>query len=162
MFIGEAFDKLKSFVTIDSDLDLEGHKTITGLATIEEMISSDNIATSDEHNSLKKALQEALRLTDKEILNRMTFSQQLNVDEVKAGRINNIDARLLVVNGGKQSQVVKGWKKFRGDLEITGDTRVGMINGIDMDELERNILKKDGDQNVEGKHSIQFVTADGG
>lgn len=92
----------------------------------------------------------------------MSFFQHINVDDVFARRINNIDARLLVVNGAKQTQVVEGWKKFKGDLEITGNTEVLKINSIDMNEMERNVMKRNGDQFIKGKHYVKFVAADSG
>lgn len=176
---------MKTFVTIESNLLLVGDKRITGDVVAEEIIRADNIivasgegapmsmasnvsaATGEEHrqwqlNSLRRVESEALRLTDVEIPNRMSFFQHLNVDDVFARKINNIDTRLLVVNGAKQTQVVQGWKKFRGDLEITGSTKVARINGIDMEEMERNVMKRGGDQVIEGKHHVKFVAADGG
>lgn len=153
---------MKPFVTIDSNLELEGDKRITGDVIVQEIIRADNVVSSERLNSLRRVHAEALRLTDLEIPNRLSFLQHLNVDDVFARRINNIDARLLVVNGAKQKQIVRGWKKFRGDLEITGNTEVVKINGIDMEELESNVLKKSGDQIVEGKHHVKFVAADGG
>lgn len=153
---------MKSFVTIDSNLELEGDKRITGDVMVEEIIRTDNVVSLEQLSSLRRVQSEALRLTDVEIPNRMGFFQHLNVDDVFVQRINNIDARLLVVNGAKQRQIVRGWKKFRGDLEITGDTKVDKINGIDMEELEKNVLKKDGDQVIEGKHYVKFVAVEGG
>lgn len=153
---------MKPFVTIDSNLEVEGDKRITGDVIVEEIIRTDNIVSAERLNSLRRVRSEALRLTDVEIPNRMGFFQHLNVDDVFARRINNIDARLLVVNGAKQTQIVRGWKKFRGDLEITGKTEVERVNDIEMEELEENVLRKDGDQVIEGKHYVKFVAAEGG
>lgn len=153
---------MKTFLTIDTNLELEGNKRITGDVIVEEIIRTDNIVSSERLNSLERVHSEALRLTDVEISNRMSFFQHLNVDDVFARRINNIDARLLVVNGAKQTQNVRGWKKFRGDLEITGNTNVENINRIDMEKLERNVLKRNGDQIIEGKHHVKFVAAERG
>lgn len=155
-------DKIKPFVTIDSNLELEDDKRIIGDLIVEEIIRTDNIVSSERLNSLRRVQNEGLRLTDVEIPDRMSFSQHLNVDDVFARRINNIDARLLVVNGAKQTQNVRGWKKFRGDLEISGNTEVGEINSIDMIEMEKNALRRDGDQIIQGKHYVKFVAAEGG
>lgn len=161
-FSGKAFDKMNPVVMIESNLTVVGDRRITGDVTVEEIIRADNIVSSERLNSLRRVRGEALRLTDVEIPDAMSFFQHLNVDDVFARRINNIDARLLVVNGAKQTQVIRAWKKFRGDLEITGNTEVVRINGIDMVEMESNTMKIDGDQVVKGKHYVKFVSAEGG
>ncbi|KAJ8909611.1 hypothetical protein NQ315_003563 [Exocentrus adspersus] len=51
---------------------------------------------------------------------------------------------------------------FQGDLEITGDTSVFTINDIDMDKLEKNVLRQDGDQVISGKHYVKMVVAEKG
>ncbi|KAJ8942440.1 hypothetical protein NQ314_010069, partial [Rhamnusium bicolor] len=152
-------DTMNPVVTIGSNLDLNGDIRITGDVIVEETIKSNDTVTSNR-NSLHRLQQQGLKLTEPKIPIHLNFSQHIIVSELFADKINNIDPRSWVVNGAKQTQIIQGWKQFLGDLEITGDTSVFKINDIDMAELETNVLRKNGDQVISGKHYVKIVGAE--
>ncbi|KAG5875471.1 hypothetical protein JTB14_016238 [Gonioctena quinquepunctata] len=119
---GKAFDNMNPVVRVNSDLERDGDLRITGDVVVEEMITSGNVVTVDGRNSLLRVEESGLELDKADIPIHLAFSQHINVEELFADRINNIDPASWLVNGAKQTQIVKGWKQFDGDLEITGDT----------------------------------------
>ncbi|XP_074037516.1 closca [Leptinotarsa decemlineata] len=157
---GKPFDSMNPIVRVDSSLEKDEDVRITGDVIVEEVIILGDIVTADGKNSLLRLQKSGFKLNETVIPMRMRFSQHINVHELSADKINNIDPATWVVNGAKQIQIIPGWKQFVGDLEITGDTRVLRINDIDMTELETNVLKKEGDQVIRGKHYVKFVAVE--
>lgn len=74
--------------------------------------------------------------------------------------INNLNPNEWLVTGGKEAQTMRYEKYFPGDLEITGDIEVHNMNNVDMGELQTNVLRKDGDQTISGKHNIKYVATE--
>ncbi|XP_018568702.1 uncharacterized protein LOC108908983 [Anoplophora glabripennis] len=157
----KVFDTMNPRVTVDASLDLNDDIRITGEVIAGGTVKTNDVVAADGAGALR-VLQQGLKLTDTEIPIHLNFAQHINVEGVFAERINNIDPSSWVVNGVKQAQIIRGWKQFPGYLEITGDTEVFRVNGIDMVGLEKNALRLDGDQVVSGRHYVERVVAEKG
>lgn len=155
-------DTMNPRVTIDEDIDLHGDVRITGGVTAEEIVKSNDVVAFGGAGALRRVQLMGLKLTDAEIPAHLDFSEGVNAEGVFAERINSVDTDSWVVNGGNRTQIVRGSKLFQGDLEITGDTEVLMMNDVDLVGLERNVLKLNGDQVISGRHYVEMVVTEKG
>ncbi|CAG9820000.1 unnamed protein product [Phaedon cochleariae] len=157
---GKAFETMSPLVKVDQDVEINGDVRITGNAVSEGTIRLKNIITNDKKKSLENLLENGVKLNSDIMPTHLVFSQHINVDDLSTDTINSIDPRSWLVNGAKQIQIVHAPKQFNGDLEIEGDTTCRRINDIDMEELEGNVLRKDGDQIISGKHYVKYVATE--
>lgn len=65
----------------------------------------------------------------------------------------------LVVTGKTERQVITGWKEFVNDVHVTGNSRLSIVNGIDVEHLNNNVLKTSGQQTVAAAHSFKNIVA---
>lgn len=83
----------------------------------------------------------------------------LQVQDIFADRINNVEVSSFVVTNTNESQVITGWKQFVNDVHVTGNTRLSIINGIDVENLSTNVLRTSGLQTIAGAHSFKHIVA---
>ncbi|CAG9856325.1 unnamed protein product [Phyllotreta striolata] len=158
--IGKDFERMDPLKRIEKDITVDKNVEITGDTVVETLLKSTDITASGtiEH-SFNRLIQNGLKLNNKNINLPVVFLDHLNVDELTANVINGVNPENLVVTGAKHTQVIRGWKTFNGDLEITGDTDVTRINNINTVEFEKNVLKTEGEQVITGTHEIDNVIA---
>lgn len=156
------FQTRNPVVHIEDELTIEEDVHIVGDVEIENQIVADNYLSVDQNYNVERVQKFGLSLKATEIKNSLKFQQQLNVDEIFVEQINDVKVNNWIVNGDNQTQIITGAKKIIGDLEITGDTNVFMVNNINVAELEANLLTRTGDQRIFGKHFVNSVAAETG
>lgn len=83
----------------------------------------------------------------------------LQVQDIFADKINDVEVSSLVVTNANEAQVITGWKQFVNDVHVTGNTRLSIINGIDVEHLGNNVMKTSGQQTIAGAHSFKKIIA---
>lgn len=80
----------------------------------------------------------------------LTFTQPLDLEDVIADRVNSLNPQNWMLATSNSSQIVTGQKTFVGDLLVKGDVNAIRINDVDVHALEKEILRIEGDQEIEG------------
>lgn len=89
------------------------------------------------------------------------FIQPIRVKHVRTASINNENPNNFVKSNVNDIQTIFGKKIFRGDLHsVDGYIEAEQINSINVDELDKNILKPFGDQVIAGKIHFKRIVAD--
>ncbi|XP_017775972.1 PREDICTED: uncharacterized protein LOC108562216 isoform X2 [Nicrophorus vespilloides] len=153
----EQLDRINPVTKFRENIVVSGNYTLEGDVTVENLLQTTDLKPTNSRYSLGSLQQFGLRVADTQIPIHLVFKQQLNVLDVSADRINGIETQAWVVNGGNDTQRIKGWKIFEGDLVIVGDTSLLNVNGIHLHSFDQNVLKIDGDQVITGKHHIASI-----
>lgn len=104
----------------------------------------------------KNLLIDGLRLNAPVIEQIFEFVQPITVGNLISNSVNNVDVSKLIRTG--EQQRVYGVKSFTGDLHVTnGYCEALTINDIQLSMLNETVLKKSGDQRIDGKINFNAV-----
>ncbi|XP_055917893.1 uncharacterized protein LOC129950099 [Eupeodes corollae] len=154
-----SLDFWSPFKTIHEPLNLTGDFTITGDVTIKNLLSAKNIVGSSGEFDVKKALEQGLRSSGSLTGLKLNFKQPIQANNSMVSFINGFDLQQLVPTGFDEVQIIEGRKIFNGDIKISeGFAEVKVLNGIEIDNFEKRLLTKDGQQNITGNLKFKKLT----
>ncbi|CAH1984441.1 unnamed protein product [Acanthoscelides obtectus] len=157
--IGKQFESFDPLVLVYSDVDVEEDVVVIGNVTVENLIKSKDMTPSGSNVSIARLTRLGLPLNSTEIEMHLSLRQHINVKDIDVDSVNSLSIRSLVVSGTNEPQIITGRKIFKGELEINGQSKVAIINGIDVVELENNVLLKEGNQIIQGRHWVEGISA---
>ncbi|XP_050067709.1 uncharacterized protein LOC126556488 [Anopheles maculipalpis] len=155
---GESLSKMNPIMTIGDDLVLNGDYTIYGNVTFNGPLWAHNILSPGGLHHLHRLATHGL------LLNRapprgqvIKFLQPVFVEHLQADNINDLNVNDLVPQTAGEVQYITGRKTFVAELKIDGVADANEINKVDLNLLNRTILRRTGpEQTVEG--TIHFDT----
>lgn len=151
---GSSLSKLNPIRTIQQDVYLDGDYEIMGSVTV-EMLNTSNIYGNSRTYNFIDLYTHGLPLNAAASNQNFIFRQPLTADSVFSSSINGIDPSDFIPTTSKKPQHITGRKTFTGDLNVLeGHIEVAVINDVDLEHLNRTVLKRSGEQVVEG--SIHF------
>ncbi|XP_055531237.1 uncharacterized protein LOC129722051 [Wyeomyia smithii] len=150
---GSSLSKLNPIQTIQQDVYLEGDYEIIGNVTV-ELLNTSNIYGASRTYNFNDLYTHGLPLNTAAINQNFIFRQPLIADSVFSSSLNGLDPSDFVRTKSNKVQHITGKKIFTGDLNIEGHIEAAVINDVDIDYLNRTVLKRTGEQVVEG--SIHF------
>lgn len=150
-----SLSKLNPVSTIHQDVYLEGDYEISGDVTIRRLLNTSNIYGSSQTLNFYDLYRHGLPLSAAAADQNFVFKEPLVVQHVFTNNLNDVNPSDFIPIPSNKLQRITGRKIFNGDLTIRGDrVDAAVINDIDLKQLNQTILKKTGDQIVEG--SIHF------
>lgn len=94
------------------------------------------------------------------IKQKAKFLQPLKTKDLISKSLNGIDCTKFVRSNTEEIQVINGEKIFMGDLRNgLGFLEAANINNIHVEDLDQGVLKKSGDQVIDGKIHFKKITA---
>lgn len=133
-----------------------GDYEIKGNTTIGRLIQGENIYGAGGVYNVKDLLSDGLLLNTPVIEQIFEFVQPIKVTNLLSNSVNNVDVSKFVQTGEVQN--VYGLKNFTGDLHITnGVCDAFVINDIDLAVLNGTVLKRFGEQQIDGKINFNGV-----
>ncbi|XP_053685730.1 uncharacterized protein LOC128735261 [Sabethes cyaneus] len=151
---GSSLNKLNPIRTIEKDVYLEGDYEIKGNVTV-EMLNATNIYGANKTYNFIDLYTHGLPLNAATSNHYFIFKQPVIADSVFATSLNGLDPRDLIQTTSKRVHNITGRKTFTGDVNMLGGSiKVDVINNVDLEHLNRTVLKRSEDQVIEG--SIHF------
>ncbi|KXJ78037.1 hypothetical protein RP20_CCG005824 [Aedes albopictus] len=146
-----SLSKLNPVSTITQDVYLEGDFEITGDVMIRHLLNTTNIYGASKTFNFYDLYHHGLPLSAAFANQNFVFKQPLVAHHAFANNLNDVNPRDFIPIPSSKLQRITGRKIFNGDLTIRGDrVDATKINGIDLKQLNQTVLKKTGDQVVEG------------
>ncbi|KXJ80288.1 hypothetical protein RP20_CCG025735 [Aedes albopictus] len=146
-----SLSKLNPVSTITQDVYLEGDFEITGDVMIRHLLNTTNIYGASKTFNFYDLYHHGLPLSAAFANQNFVFKQPLVAHHAFANNLNDVNPRDFIPFPSSKLQRITGRKIFNGDLTIRGDrVDATKINGIDLKQLNQTVLKKTGDQVVEG------------
>ncbi|XP_052901002.1 uncharacterized protein LOC128307276 [Anopheles moucheti] len=155
---GESLSKMNPIMTIGDDLVLNGDYTIYGNVTFNGPLLAHNILSAGGMQHLHRLTTHGLHLNMAPPPGQVIkFLQPVFVEHLHAGKINDLDVNDLVPQATGEVQYITGRKTFVAELQIDGVADANEINKVDLNLLNRTILRRTGpEQTIEG--TIHFDT----
>ncbi|XP_053668970.1 uncharacterized protein LOC128719371 [Anopheles marshallii] len=155
---GESLSKMNPIMTIGDDLVLNGDYTIYGNVTFNGPLWAHNILSAGGVQHLHRLATHGLHLNMAPPPGQVIkFLQPVFVEHLHAGKINELDVNDLVPQATGEVQYITGRKTFVAELQIDGVADANEINKVDLNLLNRTILRRTGpEQTIEG--TIHFDT----
>lgn len=155
--------QIKPMVNVDNDIELNGDYSISGNVTIENLLIASNLFGRSGRYSAKQLQTDALRIDEMAVNVAVEFTQPIKVENVVgATKFNNIPISTFIKRNMHDIQTITGRKMFTGDLHVeNGMCDAYVINGIDLVELNRTVLKNNAEnQIVSGSIHFNRILAD--
>uniref|UniRef100_A0A182N2V7 VWFD domain-containing protein n=1 Tax=Anopheles dirus TaxID=7168 RepID=A0A182N2V7_9DIPT len=157
---GESLSKMNPIMTIADDLVLDGDYTIHGNVTFTGPLLAHNILTAGGTHHLHRLTTHGLQLNAAPAPGQvLKFMQPVFVEHLQGDQINELNVNDLVPQASAEVQYLTGRKTFVGELKIDGVVDANEINKVDLNLLNRTILRRTAggaEQTVEG--TIHFHT----
>ncbi|XP_049294198.1 uncharacterized protein LOC125769507 [Anopheles funestus] len=155
---GDSLSKMNPIMTIGDDLVLNGDYTIYGNVTFSGPLWAHNILSAGGVQHLHRLTTHGLHLNMAPPPGQMIkFLQPVFVEHLHAGKINDLETNDLVPQATGEVQYLTGRKTFVAELKIDGVADANEINKVDLNLLNRTILRRTGpEQTIEG--TIHFDT----
>lgn len=156
-------EQIKPMVNIDRDIELHGDYSISGNVTIQNLLAASNLFGRSGRYSAKELQEDALRIDETTVDVPMEFAQPIKVENVVAAtRFNGIPISTFIKRSVNDIQTITGKKMFAGDLHVkSGLCDAYIINGVDLLELNRTVLKNSAEnQVVSGSIHFSRILAD--
>ncbi|XP_039440737.1 uncharacterized protein LOC120421572 [Culex pipiens pallens] len=155
-----SLSKLNPVTTINQDVYLEGDFEITGDVTIERLLNTSNIFGASRTYNFVNLYEHGLPLNAVGSYQNFTFTKPLIVENAFTTDLNGLNPNDFIPINSDRVQQITGKKTFRGDLKIRGGhVDAAMINQVDLRVLNETVLKRTGDQVVEGTIHFKEVVA---
>lgn len=142
----KTLQKMNPIITIDEELTLQGDYKITGPVSIRRsMRATDDITTSNQKLSLKNLVENGLNLfTTNASNNKFVFQNVLQVKRnLEVFSVNQKLVKNFLKVDFPELQTVAGLTTFKKGLLVHGGTvQADFINGIDINELNKTVLKR--------------------
>lgn len=158
-----SLDNMKPIVTINQDIVLEGDYQIAGHVTVSKLLQATDLMGQSGNYSVRRLQNDGVSLRQTEINMPIQFLREIEVgDLLSPSYINGLDITSLVKTNTPETQRISAKKIFTGDLFIrNGSCEAAMINGINLDQLNRTILKRSAkDQIVTGTIHFDKIIVD--
>ncbi|XP_059612245.1 uncharacterized protein LOC132258787 [Phlebotomus argentipes] len=156
----ESLDKMNPMASINENVVLEGDYFITGPVTVKRVLKIGDLLSGENSLSLRRLFVDGLRKDAQEIHQDINFQQPLKVSHLDSESINGIDPENLVRMNTEESQKIVGKKFFRGNLMVNeGFCDAGIIQGVNLTELNQTVLHRSGDEMIEGDIQFRKITA---
>uniref|UniRef100_A0A182WDY6 Uncharacterized protein n=1 Tax=Anopheles minimus TaxID=112268 RepID=A0A182WDY6_9DIPT len=155
---GESLNKMNPIMTIGDDLILHGDYTIYGNVTFNGPLWAHNVLSAGGVQHLHRLTTHGLHLNMAPSPDQVIkFLQPVFVEHLHAEKINDLDVNDLVPQATGEVQYITGRKTFVAELQIDGVADANEINKVDLNLLNRTILRRTGpEQTIEG--TIHFDT----
>uniref|UniRef100_A0A182T105 Uncharacterized protein n=1 Tax=Anopheles maculatus TaxID=74869 RepID=A0A182T105_9DIPT len=155
---GESISKMNPIMTIGDDLVLNGDYTIYGNVTFNGPLRAHNILSPGGLHHLHRLTTHGLHVNKAPPRDQVIkFLQPVFVEHLHADKINELDVNDLVPQTAGEVQYITGRKTFVAELKIDGVADANEINKVDLNLLNRTILRRTGpEQTIEG--TIHFDT----
>ncbi|XP_058829286.1 uncharacterized protein LOC131688788 [Topomyia yanbarensis] len=142
--------KLNTIKTISHDIHLEGAFEISGDVTV-ELLNATNIYGASRTYNFVDLYAHGLPLNAASSNQKFTFKQPLVAKKVFARSLNGVDPSDFISIKSDKVQKITGRKIFPGNLTLLeGRLDAAIINNVDLIHLNNTILKRTGDQVIEG------------
>lgn len=110
--------------------------------------------------SLLNIYENGLRLNESVIDSEFEFSN-VEVNDLITEKINNISVDSWVYNvDSEEPVIIEGGKIFKKNVEISEKAYVHVVDGVDVEELEEDTFKLNGDQNITGTLTVESIKCD--
>uniref|UniRef100_A0A182Q8K7 Uncharacterized protein n=1 Tax=Anopheles farauti TaxID=69004 RepID=A0A182Q8K7_9DIPT len=157
---GESLSKMNPIMTIADDLELDGDYTIHGNVTFAGPLLAHNILSVGGTHHMHRLTTHGLRLNAAPAPGQvLKFMQPVFVEHLQGDQINELNVNDLVPQAAGEVQYLTGRKTFVGELKIDGVVDANEINKVDLNLLNRTILRRTSgglEQTIEG--TIHFHT----
>ncbi|XP_071544735.1 uncharacterized protein [Panulirus ornatus] len=94
---------------------------------------------------------------DQTLLGSWTFEAIRVEGDLEADEINDVQISDLVVKFGRKSQEITGNKTIAGGLHVIGGIQTTLLNGLDILDLNRTVVRKDQDAIIKGVVTFENV-----
>lgn len=159
------FSRIKPITTIDEDILLEGDFTISGNATVQNILKSENMFGPSLHFNVQQLEIDGLRIDDQNIDTSIEFLQPIQTENILSTpltRINGISIDNFIKRDAQATQLIFGRKTFTNGLAIeNGASEITEINGINLQALNETMLKKSAkNQTITGTIQVKRMIAE--
>lgn len=157
-----SLSKMNPITTINQDIYLEGDFEISGDVNIIELLNATNIYGASRTYNYADLYRHGLPLNAASIDQNFTFKQPLMIQNVFTKTVNGMNASEFIPTNTGKVQHITGKKTFTGDVTLrAGRVDAAVINKVDLKELNQTVLKRTGNQVIEGNiHFKEIVASD--
>ncbi|XP_055589316.1 uncharacterized protein LOC129741603 isoform X2 [Uranotaenia lowii] len=146
-----SLSKLNPIATITEDIYLEGDFEITGDVTIRRLLNTSNVYGASRTYNYKDLYHHGLPLNAVSSQQNFTFKQPIIVQHAFGNNFNDYNPSDFIPSNSGKLQRITGRKIFTGDLTIRGNrVDAAVINQVNLKQLNSTILKRTGNQIIEG------------
>ncbi|XP_063696003.1 uncharacterized protein LOC134827336 [Culicoides brevitarsis] len=155
----QSLEKMNPLTTIDRNLVLKGDYEINGDVLIKNFMQSSDIIGRSGEFSANRLFRHGLTLDTTHSDKYFVFTQPIRIDDVYTKPSETFNPDDFVKTGSDEIQYVTGYKSFANDIVVKdGFCEANEINRVNLDELEKNVLKKTGDQVISGHFHLSKLT----
>ena len=142
----KSLERMNPISTIDENLVLQGDYKITGPVRIRKVLkATDNIRTNNEKLNFRNLLDNGFNLNSTTSTNsKLVFENVVQVQgNLQTVSLNQKSVANFVRADTPELQDVRGATTFKNGLTVVGGTvQVDVVNDVDMNHLNRTILKR--------------------
>lgn len=145
-----------------SDTVVDGDVEITGDVFVKQLLQGTNIFGRSSTYNVKELFENGLRLDEIELdMIDFHFQNVIHINNLITDRINsNINPNDFVTCNTDEVQYISGYKIFTNNLSVwNGFCEAGIMNKINVTELNSSIMKKSGDQVIDGEIQFERIVA---
>lgn len=159
------FSRIKPITTIDEDIFLDGDFTISGNATVQNILKSGNMFGPSLHFNVQQLEIDGLRIDDQNIDTSIEFLQPIQTENIQSTpltRLNGISIDNFIKRDAQATQSIFARKTFTNGLAIeNGVSEITEINGINLQALNETMLKKSAkNQTIIGTIQVKRIIAE--
>ncbi|XP_071452916.1 uncharacterized protein [Hetaerina americana] len=145
--------------TVSGPLELNEDAVIHGKISINGDLKTGDFRDSSGKFSLKKVLKHGIKLgTPVVAVKSLTISGIIEAENVQAEIINGIRTESWVKKN--EEVTITALKIFDGGIQVLKPLEVtGLINGVDLISLDKDVLKTYGDQTIDGLKIFKYMDA---
>ncbi|GAB0097439.1 hypothetical protein DMENIID0001_130760 [Sergentomyia squamirostris] len=156
----ESLEKMNPMASVTQNIVLEGDYYITGPVTVKRHLRIGDLVTANNSLSLKNLYTNGLSQDTIEIYQNINFLQPLRVFDFYTKSLNGINPETLVKTNTEEIQTIQTKKVFKSGLEIhEGFCDAAIVQGINLTELDQDIVHKNGDETIEGDIQFRKISA---
>uniref|UniRef100_A0A336MVZ6 CSON007096 protein n=1 Tax=Culicoides sonorensis TaxID=179676 RepID=A0A336MVZ6_CULSO len=155
----KSLEKMNPLTTIDDDIILQGDFEINGDVLVKHLMHASDIIGRSSEYSAQRLFRHGLTLDTTHSDKYFTFTQPIRIDEINTKPSATFNPDDFVKTGTDEIQYITGHKTFTSDLIVkNGFCEAGQINKINLDEFDKSVLKKNGDQVISGRIHLKKLT----
>ncbi|XP_055704200.1 uncharacterized protein LOC129802424 isoform X2 [Phlebotomus papatasi] len=153
----QSLDKMNPMASINDNLVLDGDYFITGPVTVNRVLRVEDLVSGNL--SLQKLFSDGLKIDTMEVHQNINFQQPIKIFDFYTESINGLDPENFVKINTEEIQTITGKKYFKSDLMINdGFCDAEIIQGVNLTELNLNILHRDGNETIDGDIHFRKIT----
>lgn len=158
----EVLQNMNPVMIIEDDLVLEGDYEINGETVVRQLLKSYDLVGKSGEYSAQRLFRHGLKLDAQYSDKHFTFVQPIRVQDLHTMPSSDFNPDDFVKTNTDEIQVVTGHKTILGDLTVKeGICEANEVNKVDIDHLDKTVLKKIGDQVVDGSIHFESIVVQG-